>query len=75
MSVMYDLFTGSYERVIGKIVFYKRKNKFIPCLVTNYYFKPKLYTLVPTDDLSLSPDKRRLYKTTKIYVPFGLNIY
>ena len=32
-------------------------------------------TLVPTDNLSLSPDKRRLYKTTKIYVPFGLNIY
>jgi hypothetical protein len=75
MSVMYDLFTGSYERVMYKIVFYKRKNKFVPCLVTNYYFKPKLYTLVPADDLSLSPDKRRVYRTTKIYIPFGLNIY
>jgi hypothetical protein len=55
---------------MGKIVFYKCKNKFVPCLVTNYCFKSRLYT-VPTDNLSLE-DKRRLYKTTKIYVPFGL---
>ena len=61
---MYDLFTGSYERVLGKIVFYKCKNKFVPCLVTNIILSPRLYTLVSTDNLSLSPDKRRLYKNT-----------
>lgn len=68
---MYDLFIGNYERVIGKTVFHKYRNKFIPCVVTNYYFKPRMYTLVPTDDLSLNPEGRRLFKTQKVYIPVG----
>lgn len=71
---MYDLFIGNYEKVIGKIVFHKYRNKFIPCLVTNYYFKPKMYTLVPADDLKYESEKRRLFKTTKVYLPIGAMI-
>ncbi|NLE04928.1 MAG: hypothetical protein GX638_09015 [Crenarchaeota archaeon] len=71
---MYDLFIGNYERVMGKIVFHKFRNSFIPCLVTNYYFKSRQYALVPTEDMSIptkNASTRRLYYTNKVYVPFG----
>lgn len=71
---MYDLFIGNHERVMGQIVFHKLHNKFIPCVVTNYYFASQKYALVPTEEFSIPSNeynKRRLYYTTKIYLPFG----
>jgi hypothetical protein len=66
---MYDLFIGNHERVMGRTVFYKDQDKFIPCTVTNYYFASQKYALVPTDDLYLEGGKRRLFYSTKIYLP------
>ena len=68
---MYDLFIGNYERVMNRIVFHKFRNSFIPCIVTNYYFSSHKYALVPTDDLHMESGKRRLFYTTKIYLPVG----
>ena len=69
---MYELFIGNYERVMGRIVYYKDRDKYIPCVVTNYYFKPKKYALVPTEDIENigieERSKRRCFYTTKIYV-------
>jgi hypothetical protein len=66
---MYDLFIGNHERVMGATVFHKEGDKYIPCTVTNYYFKSQDYILVPTDDLYLDGEKRRVIKTKKIYLP------
>lgn len=65
---MYELFIGNYERVMGQRVFHKVRNRFIPCLVTNYYFKPRKYTLVPIEDLNIPSENRRLFYTQKVYL-------
>lgn len=69
---MYELFIGNYERVMGRTVYYKNRNEYIPCLVTNYYFKSRKYTLVPVEDIqtisSAECSKRRLFYTAKIYI-------
>lgn len=69
---MYELFTGNYERVMGATVYHKIKGKYIPCIVTNYYFKSRKYALVPAEDMKNIPtaehSKRRLFYTTKVYV-------
>ena len=71
---MYDLFIGNYERVMNRIVFHKFRNSFIPCIVTNYYFGTHKYALVPVEDMAIPVEhgeKRRLFYTTKIYLPVG----
>lgn len=69
---MYELFIGNYENVMGRTVYHKNGNDFIPCIVTNFYFKSRKYTLVPVKDvqnISVEEcDKRRVYFTRKIYV-------
>lgn len=69
---MYDLFIGNYGRILGMTVYHKIKNEFIPCVVTNYYFKIRKYALVPLEDMESIPTtehtKRRLFYTTKVYV-------
>lgn len=69
---MYELFLGNYEEALTKTVYYKKGKKYIPCCVTNYYFKSKKYTLVPLEDIEKFPvgqhSKRRLYTSEKIYV-------
>lgn len=69
---MYELFTGNYERVMGQVVYLKNRNGYIPCEVTDYFFKQRIYTLVPIEDMKNIPSeehkKRRLYKARKIYV-------
>lgn len=69
---MYELFIGNYERVMGQTVYFKKGNTYIPCTVTNYYFKPRKYALVPTEDMeNISNEecsKRRLFYSAKIYV-------
>ena len=69
---MYELFIGNYERVMGQTVYFKKGNTYIPCTVTNYYFKPRKYALVPTEDMeNISNEecsKRRLFNSAKIYV-------
>lgn len=30
----YKLFIGNYENVIGKVVYYRCRNRYIPCRVT-----------------------------------------
>jgi hypothetical protein len=70
----YNPYIGDYKPIINKIAFHKYNNVFIPCLVTNYYFEPKKYTLVPTDDLGMLPEERRCFATTKIYLPDGYEI-
>lgn len=69
---MYEVFLGNYERVIGQTVYHKIKNAYIPCVVTNYYFKSRMYTLVSVEDMNNIPmenhHKRKLFKTQKIYV-------
>ena len=57
---MYEVFIGNYERLIGTVAFYRKGNKYIPCKVTNYYFKSRKYALVDVD--------KNLYYTTKPYV-------
>lgn len=64
---MYDLFIGDWCEIMGKTVFYRHGKKFIPCIVTNYYFKHKKYTLVPVEDLDKKPDDRRVFFTAKVY--------
>lgn len=67
----FELYIGNYEKVIGTTVYHKQKNKYIPCMVTNYYFKSRKYALVPVEDLENIPmeehEKRRVFYTTKIY--------
>ena len=69
----YNLFTGNYERVFGRAVYHKLKNEYIPCEVTNYYFKSRKYALVPIEDvrryLGEQHQKRRVFYTTKVYLP------
>ena len=70
---MYELYIGSYERVMnGRIVYHKVGKEFIPCTVTNYYFKTRKYTLVPVEDMETIPlekhSHRRVYGSTKIYI-------
>lgn len=62
----YKLFIGNYENVIGKVVYYRCRNRYIPCRVTNYYFKSRKYALVPVDE------KRRVFYTTQIYITKGM---
>lgn len=69
----YDLFIGNYQEVMnGRRVYYKKGNNFIPCVVTNYYFKPRKFALVPIDDMKNISDnnheKRRLFYSTKVYI-------
>ncbi len=64
---MYNLFIGNYERVMGMTVYYKKGKKYIPCVVTNYYFKSREYALVPIADLENASSERRVIYTTKIY--------
>lgn len=69
---MYELFIGNYENVMGRIVYIKKCNKYIPCKITNYYFKTREFTLVPVFDMENIPaeehNKRRLFKSKKIYI-------
>ena len=72
----YKLFIGNYENVIGKVGYYRCRNRYIPCRVTNYYFKSRKYALVPVDDLlNISVEnhaKRRVFYTTQIYITKGM---
>lgn len=42
---MYDIYLGSYERMIGRNAYIKVNNEFIPCRVTGYLFKSRKYTV------------------------------
>ncbi len=64
---MHNLFIGNYERVMGMTVYYKKGKKYIPCTVTNYYFKSRKYALVSIADLENAPSERKVIYTTKIY--------
>lgn len=72
----YRLFIGNYENVIGEVVYHRYRNKYIPCHVTNYYFKSRKYALVPVDDLvnisAENHEKRRVFYTTRIYITEGM---
>ena len=69
---MFELFLGNYKEVVGTIIYYKENNKYIPCVVTNYYFKSRKYTIVPVEDIAnISNEecsKRRCFFTNKIYI-------
>lgn len=69
---MFELYTGYHNKMIGKRVYFKAHNKYIPCICTNYYFKPRMYTLVPVDDIDSIPaenaSQRRCYLSSKVYI-------
>lgn len=62
---MYDLFIGNHENVLGRTVYHKRGNSFIPCVAMQYAFPHGLasgtYTLI-------SKDRKQTFKTQKIYL-------
>ncbi len=69
---MFVMYTGYHKSVIGKTVYFKAHNQYIPCCCTNYYFKPRMYTLVPIEDMDSIPAEnashRRCYRTSKVYI-------
>lgn len=73
---MYDLFIGNYQEVMnGRHVYHKQGKEFIPCVVTNYYFKTRKFSLVPLVDMKTidvaNHRDRRIFQTTKVYIPIN----
>lgn len=67
---MPKLFDGDWRDIYNKAVYYKGKAEFIPCLMTNYYFKHKKYTLVPLWDIANIENHgdRRVFLANKVYI-------
>lgn len=69
---MYKKYDGSWKDIMSKTVYHAVGSKFIPCMVTNYYFKEEKYALVPIEDLekygNQECSKRRIFFVKKIYV-------
>lgn len=54
---------------LSQTAFVFRRGEYIPCMITDYYFSPKKYVLVPLHDLANKvADDREVVITTKVYL-------
>lgn len=64
-------YTGDPHKIVGKEVYHKQGEILVRCIVTNYYFRIRMYTIVPVEDMCFIPDvnadKRRLFQTHTVY--------
>lgn len=65
---MITKYTGNPRQIaLGDTVYHRHRGEYIPCIVTNYYFRPRKFTLVPVADMQHPADKRRLFYAGTVY--------